>query len=103
MQGVPPPIPTESVTAQDQVARAQLVGQSLGSLNPTDANLKTAGLTVALIAGMGILLAIRNPKFALGIMTGTLGASILGGYLALSATGQATAFNNPYTSSSSGT
>jgi hypothetical protein len=96
----PPPIHTEPVPF-DQAIRAQFAGQSLSGLNPTDANLKTAGIAVVLIAGMGILLAVRNPKFALGIMTGTLGASILAGYVALSATGQPTAFANPYESSSS--
>lgn len=87
------------------MARAQFAGQLLSgqSLNPTDANLRTAGIAVALIAGMGILLAVRNPKFALGIMTGTLGASIIAGYVALVATGQPTALSNPYESSSSGT
>ena len=85
------------------MVRAQFAGQLMSgqSLNPTDANLKTAGIVVLLIAGAGVLLAVRNPKFALGIMTGTLGASILGGYIALTATGQPTALANPYESSSS--
>jgi uncharacterized membrane protein (DUF441 family) len=101
MRAPPPPIHTEPVPASE-VVRAQFAGQILsGQLNPTDANLKTAGIAVVLIAGMGILLAVRNPKFALGIMTGTLGASILAGYVALSATGQPTALANPYESSSS--
>jgi len=80
---VPPLIPTEPVGPNDHV-----VGQSLdlsgASLNPTDQNLKSAGLAVGAIALIGILLAIRNPKYALGIMTGTLGASMLGAYIALS-------------------
>ena len=76
---VQPLIPTEPVTAQDQ-----LVGQQLGSpLVPTDANIKTAAISVALIAGIGILLAIRNPRFAFGIMTATLGVSIGAGYVAM--------------------
>jgi hypothetical protein len=80
---VPPLIPTEPVGPNDHV-----VGQSLdlsgASLNPTDQNLKSAGIAVAAIAALGILLAFRNPKYALGIMTGTLGASMLGAYIALS-------------------
>lgn len=79
MSKIPPLIATEEVGPHDH-----LVGQSLGgSLNPTDANVQTATVTVGLIAGAGILLAIYNPKFMLGIMTGTLGLSILGGYVAL--------------------
>jgi ABC-type uncharacterized transport system permease subunit len=92
------------VPLHEQVARAQFVGQVLPTdapLNPTDANLRTAGFTVLIIAGLGILLAVRNPKFALGIMTGTLGASILAGYVALSATGQPTAWTLTEPSSSS--
>lgn len=102
MREPPPPIHTEPVPF-DQAVRAQYAGQLLSgqSLNPTDTNLKTAGVAVVLIAGMGILLAIRNPKFALGIMTGTLGASILAGYIALTVSGQPTALMNPYDSSSS--
>jgi len=103
MRAPPPPIHTEPVPF-DQMVRAQFAGQlavSGTSLNPTDQNLKTAGIAVLLIAGLGIMLAVRNPKYALGIMTGTLGASILAGYVALSATGQPTALMNPYESSSS--
>lgn len=102
MRAPPPPIHTEPVPA-DQVVRAQFAGQLISgeSLNPTDENLKRAGIAVLLIAGIGIFLTVRNPKFALGIMTGTLGASILAGYVALSASGQPMALANPYESSSS--
>lgn len=79
MSRVLPLMATEETGPHDHV-----VGQSLGgSLNLSDANVQTATLTVGLIAGAGILLAIYNPKFMLAIMTGTLGASIAGGYLAL--------------------
>lgn len=83
MDNVPDLMATETVGPHDHV-----VGQSLDlsgpPLNPSDDNLKTAGITVLALASIGILLAIRNPKFALGIMTGTLGASLLGAYVALS-------------------
>jgi len=77
---VRPLIPTEPVTPADR----QMVGLD-GSLNPTNANVAKAGVSVALIAGVGILLAIRNPKYVLEIMTGALGLSVAAGYVALSA------------------
>lgn len=78
---VPPLIATEAVGPQDHI-----VGQSLdgSQLNPTDENLSRAGLTVVAIGAVGLLLVLRNPKFALGIVTGTLGVSMLGAYVALS-------------------
>jgi hypothetical protein len=106
VKNVPPPIHTEEVSPNDQVVRAQYalghqhVGQDLSApLNPTDANLRTAGISVLCVAGVGILLAVYNPKYALGIMTGAFGVSILAGYLALTATGQPTAWNLPSSSS----
>ena len=104
MRSPPPPIHTEEVPPNAEIVRGQFsgqfTGQALTSLNPTDSNLRTAGLTVLVIAGLGVLLAVRNPKFAMGIMTGTLGASILAGYVALTASGQPTAWD--VSSSSSG-
>lgn len=88
---VRPLIPTEPVTAADR----QMVGLD-GSLNPTNANVKKAGISVALIAGIGILVAIRNPKYVLEIMTATLGLGVGAGYLAMTGPSQ-------NTTSSSGT
>lgn len=82
---VRPLIPTEPITAADR----QMVGLD-GSLNPTNANLAKAGVSVALIAGVGILLAIRNPKYVLEIMTGAMGLSLAAGYVALSSSSSTT-------------
>lgn len=75
---VRPLIPTEPVTPADR----QMVGLD-GSLVASDSNLKKAGISVALVAGIGLLIAIRNPKYVLEIMTATLGLSVGAGYLAM--------------------
>jgi hypothetical protein len=77
---VPPLIATEELEPHEQY-----VGQSLSDqLNPTDANLKTAGTVAVAIGLTGLLLAVRNPKYALGVMTATMGAAMLGAFVALS-------------------
>ena len=76
---VRPLIPTEVVSPADM----QVVGQDLSGLNPSPTNLRTAAVSIGLIAAVGILMAIRNPKLVLPIMTGTLGLSIGAGYIAL--------------------
>lgn len=76
---IQPLISTEPVAHGDQI-----VGQQFGSsIVPSDANVKTAAISVGLIAGIGILLAVRNPRFAFGILTATLGVSIGAGYVAM--------------------
>lgn len=84
---VPPLIATEAVGPTDHI-----VGQALdgSQLNPTDENLSRAGFAVLAVGAVGLLLAVRSPKFALGIMTGTLGVSMLAAYVALSRPSDAT-------------
>jgi hypothetical protein len=88
---VNPLISTEATTPADQ-----MVGQQMGSsIVPSDANIRTAFMSVGIIAALGILLAVRNPKFVLQIMVGTLGASVGAGYIAMTKPSQ-------YSSSSTG-
>lgn len=77
---VPPLIATEPVAPLEQYVGQTVLGSDL---NPTDANLQAAGIGALAIMGMGIWLAIRSPKYALPILTGAFGASILGAYVAL--------------------
>ncbi len=84
MSGVRPLISTEKVSPGDQI-----VGALGDAIVPTSDNVKRAGISVALLAGIGILVAIRNPKYALGIMTATLGLSIGAGYVAMTSSSAA--------------
>lgn len=79
---VPPLISTEVLGPHD------MVGQDLGSLgaslNPSDANLRDAGLAIGLVTATGMLLAVRNPRSWLAVLAGTLGANILASFVILS-------------------
>lgn len=84
---VRPLISTEKVSPGDQI-----VGSSLGdAIVPSSDNIKRAGISVALLAGIGLLIAVRNPRYALGIMTATLGLSIGAGYVAMTSPSSTTA------------
>ncbi len=88
---VRPLISTEKVSPGDH-----LVGALGDAIVSTNDNVKRAGISVALLAGIGILIAVRNPKYALSIMTATLGLSIGAGYVAMTAPSTAaTTATNP--------
>ena len=81
---VRPLISTEKVAPGDQI-----VGALGDAIVPTSDNVRRAGISVALLAGIGILIAVRNPRYALPIMTATLGLSIGAGYVAMTGSGVA--------------
>lgn len=78
---VPPLISTETLSPHEQYVGQEIIGPSI---NPTDANVKTASVVAVTIGLLGILLAVRNPRYALEVMTGTMGAALLGAFVALS-------------------
>lgn len=80
-----PLIPTEPTLPGE----GQMVGLDL---NPSNSNVRTAAISVGLIAAVDFFMAFRSPKMALPIMTGTLALSIGAGYVALS---------RPYTTTAS--
>lgn len=57
--------------------------QMTGQIIPSTTNINKAILVSGLLLGTGVLLAVRNPKYALGIMTAMFGLSIGASYVAM--------------------
>lgn len=62
-----------------------------GQIIPSTTNVNKALLVSGVLLGTGILLAVRNPKYALGIMTGMFGLSIGASYIAMTTSSPETA------------